>query len=55
MSAADAAGVSIANSHRLVEGAVEALEFHVDRDPDLVNVRRCEPKRSGVPDRGTGR
>jgi len=32
-----------------VEGAVEALEFHVDRDPDLVNVPLRELKlRSGV-------
>ena len=37
------------SADRLVEGAVEALEFHVDRDPDLVNVPLRELKlRSGV-------
>lgn len=44
-----AAGSQIKTLHRLVEGAVEALEFHVDRDPDLVNVPLRELKlRSGV-------
>ena len=42
-----AAGSQIKTLHRLVEGAVEALEFHVDRDPDLVNVPLRE-LRSGV-------
>ena len=44
-----AAGSQIKTLHRLVDGAVEALEFHVDRDPDLVNVPLRELKlRSGV-------
>ena len=44
-----AAGSQSKTLHRLGEGAVEALEFHVDRDPDLVNVPLRELKlRSGV-------